>query len=408
MEGDGRFAGFRIERELGRGGMGVVYLAEHVHLGRRVALKFLGPGLSESGDFRERFVRESRVAASLHHPNIVTVYDAGEAEGRLYIAMQYVDGTDLSTLLASEGPLAPPRAVDIVSQVAGALDAAHAEGLVHRDVKPANVLMRGQHAYLTDFGLTKRTTSATSLTQTGQFVGTAQYMAPEQILGEPVDGRADIYALGCILYHCLTGAPPFERDNSVAVIYAHLNDPPPAATAARPELPAAIDDVIARAMAKSPDDRYSTGAELAAAARAALEPGAAAAPRPAPPAAAETAAPPTAATAASPAAATRRVSDRRHRRVSRRRRRRVPPAPGGGSVSFSRRRRSPPWWSSWRSWLSAVATAVAARSPRRPRRRRTRTCRRSLIPSRRSRPASWRSGTGRPISRSTSSTPRCG
>jgi serine/threonine protein kinase len=249
VERDGRFAGFRIERELGRGGMGVVYLAEHVHLGRRVALKFLGPGLSESGDFRERFVRESRLAASLQHPHIVTVYDAGESEGQLYIAMQYVEGTDLATLLAAEGALAPGRAVDIVEQVAGALDVAHAEGLVHRDVKPANVLMRGEHAYLTDFGLTKRTTSATSLTQTGQFVGTAQYIAPEQIMGEAVDGRADLYALGCILFHCLTGAPPFERDNSVAVIYAHLNDPPPSASALRPELPAAIDAVITHAMA---------------------------------------------------------------------------------------------------------------------------------------------------------------
>ncbi|HEY6693729.1 MAG TPA: serine/threonine-protein kinase [Solirubrobacteraceae bacterium] len=274
MDGaDTRFAGFRIERELGRGGMGVVYLAEHVHLGRRVALKFLGPGLADSDDFRERFVRESRVAAALQHPNIVTVYDAGEADGRLYIAMQYVDGTDLATLLAREGALAPERVLSIVEQVAGALDAAHAEGLVHRDVKPANILMRDGHAYLTDFGLTKRTSSATSLTATGQFVGTAQYMAPEQILGEAVDGRADLYALGCVLFHCLTGVAPFERENSIAVIYAHLNDPPPAPTAARPELPAAIDAVVARAMAKSADDRFPTGAALAAATRAALQSG---------------------------------------------------------------------------------------------------------------------------------------
>ena len=156
---DDQFAGFRIERELGRGGMGVVYLAEHVHLGRRVALKFLGPGLAETDDFRERFVRESRLAASLHHPNIVTVYDAGEAEGRLYIAMQYVEGTDLATVLSDEGALEPQRALAILEQIASALDAAHAEGLVHRDVKPANVLLRDAHAYLTDFGLTKRTTS---------------------------------------------------------------------------------------------------------------------------------------------------------------------------------------------------------------------------------------------------------
>ncbi len=284
---DDQFAGFRIERELGRGGMGVVYLAEHVHLGRRVALKFLGPGLAETDDFRERFVRESRLAASLHHPNIVTVYDAGEAEGRLYIAMQYVEGTDLATVLSDEGALEPQRALAILEQIASALDAAHAEGLVHRDVKPANVLLRDAHAYLTDFGLTKRTTSATSLTATGQFVGTAQYMAPEQIMGDAVDGRADIYALGCILFHCLTGAPPFERENSVAMIYAHLSEPPPSASAARPELPAALDAVIARAMAKAADDRYQTGAALAEAARAALEYGAAApAPEPARPAAA--------------------------------------------------------------------------------------------------------------------------
>jgi len=270
-----QFAGFRIERELGRGGMGVVYLAEHVHLGRRVALKFLGPGLAETDDFRERFVRESRLAASLHHPNIVTVYDAGEADGRLYIAMQYIDGTDLATVLSKEGALEPERALTILEQIASALDAAHAEGLVHRDVKPANVLMRDGHAYLTDFGLTKRTTSATSLTATGQFVGTAQYMAPEQIMGEAVDGRADIYALGCILFHCLTGVAPFERENSVAVIYAHLSEPPPAASALRPELPAALDAVIARAMAKAADDRYPTGAALAEAARGALVTGAA-------------------------------------------------------------------------------------------------------------------------------------
>jgi DNA-binding beta-propeller fold protein YncE/tRNA A-37 threonylcarbamoyl transferase component Bud32 len=281
VESEGQFAGFRIEREIGRGGMGVVYLAEHVHLGRRVALKFLGPGLAESADFRERFVRESRVAAALHHPNIVTVYDAGEADGRLYIAMQYVDGTDLATLLATEGALAPVRALAILEQLAGALDAAHAEGLVHRDVKPANVLMRDGHTYLTDFGLTKQTSSATSLTATGQFVGTAQYMAPEQILGEAVDSRADLYALGCILFHCLTGAPPFERENSVAIIYAHLNDPPPAVTADRPELPATLDAVIARAMAKAPDDRFPTGAALATAAQAALESGAKGEPAPA-------------------------------------------------------------------------------------------------------------------------------
>jgi YVTN family beta-propeller protein len=282
-EDDSRFAGFRLEREIGRGGMGVVYLAEHVHLGRRVALKFLAPGLIDTDGFRERFVRESRVAASLNHPNIVTVYDAGESDGQLYIAMQYVDGTDLSTLLEREGALEPERAVDILTQLASALDAAHAEGLVHRDVKPANVLMRDGHAYLTDFGLTKRTASATSLTGTGQFVGTAQYMAPEQILGEAVDGRADLYALGCILYHCLTGAAPYERDNSVAVIYAHLSDPPPSAVSARPGLPAGFDPVIARAMAKPRDDRHPTCMELAEAARAALS-GTVEAPAPPPPA----------------------------------------------------------------------------------------------------------------------------
>jgi len=268
-----RLGGYLLGDVLGRGGMGVVYHATHVHLGREVALKVLAPELSDHDDFRERFLRESRLAASLDHPNVVTVYDAGDFEGTLYIAMRYVDGTDLADLLRRHGPLEPATALTILDQVGAGLDAAHSCGLIHRDVKPGNVLIASGHCYLTDFGLTKRATAggaSAALTRTGQFLGTLDYVAPEQIEGRGVDARTDIYALTCMLHECLTGSRPFQKDSEVALIFAHLNDPPPRPTELRPELPEPIDDVVATGMAKSPEDRYSTCWELIDAARAAL------------------------------------------------------------------------------------------------------------------------------------------
>ncbi len=263
-------AGYRIEELIGRGGMGVVYRAEQLHLGRTVALKLLVPELAEADGFRERFVREARTAAAIQHPNIVTVYDAGEADGLLYIAMQLVEGTDLATTLSREGALEPRRAIAILGQVADALDAAHALGIVHRDVKPGNVLLDSSRAYLTDFGLTRTKSSKTALTVQGQFVGTVDYVPPEQIKGEPLDARTDVYALGCVLYHCLAGAVPFEKDSQVSVIYAHLQEEPPSLVSALPGLPRDLDAVIAKAMAKRQAERYESCAELIAAARTAI------------------------------------------------------------------------------------------------------------------------------------------
>jgi serine/threonine-protein kinase len=261
-----RFGAYMLGKLIGRGGMGVVYQAQHVHLGRTVALKLLTPELSESEDFRTRFLRESRIAASIEHHGIVTIYDAGEVNGVLYLAMRYVRGTDLAALLAQRGPLPVVETLSILEQVAEALDAAHEAGLVHRDVKPANVMIEGERCYLADFGLTKRTTE-TRLTQAGQFLGTVDYVAPEQIEGRDVDSRADEYALGCVLFECLTGSPPFPRDSQLAVIYAQLREPPPRPTELRPDLPAALDAVVDRALAKSPDARYPTCAAMVAAAK---------------------------------------------------------------------------------------------------------------------------------------------
>jgi YVTN family beta-propeller protein len=268
-------AGYRIESVLGRGGMGVVYVARHLRLDRTVALKVVSPELAEDPKFRDRFVRESRLAASLEHPNIVPIHDAGEADGVLYLAMRLVQGTDLKSLIAEDEGLDPARTVRLLDQAAGALDAAHQAGLVHRDVKPGNVLVAspgtpGEHAYLSDFGLTKRMTSDSGLTGTGQFVGTLDYAAPEQFEGKQLDGRADVYSLGCVLYECLTGEIPFRRDNQAALVYAHLMAEPPKVTERRPELPEAIDVVVAKGMAKKPEERYSTAGELVAAAREAL------------------------------------------------------------------------------------------------------------------------------------------
>lgn len=268
-----RMGAYLLGEVLGRGGMGVVYRARHVHLGREVAVKVLAPELAGHEDFRERFLRESRLAASLDHPNVVTVYDAGDFEGMLYIAMQYVEGTDLAKFLAEHGPLTPATALSMLDQVGAALDAAHRVRLVHRDVKPANVLLASGHCYLTDFGLTKRasaTDASAALTRTGEFLGTVAYAAPEQIEGRALDGRADIYALTCLLHECLTGARPFPRESEPAIIYAHLCDSPPRPTELRPELPPGIDGVVARGMAKLPAERYPTCSGLVAAAREAL------------------------------------------------------------------------------------------------------------------------------------------
>ena len=265
-------AGYRIEERIGRGGMGLVYRAEHINLRRRAAIKIIAPELAEDSDFRERFNREARIAAALQHPNIVTVYDAGEEEGLLYLAMQYIQGSDLSTVLRGQGRLRPYRALDVCRQVAAALDAAHAQGLIHRDVKPANVLIEGRTAFLTDFGLTKRIEgSQTQLTKAGDVVGTIHYVAPEQIEGGRVDARTDIYSLGCLLYHCLSGELPFARDTDVAVIYAHLSEEPPRLTSVCPELPGGLDAVIAKALEKAPERRFQSCADMMSAARAVID-----------------------------------------------------------------------------------------------------------------------------------------
>ena len=264
-------AGYRILDELGRGGTSVVYRAEHVRLGRPAALKLLTPALGEA-DFRDRFLRESKLAASLDHPSIVPVYDAGEEDGQLYIAMACVDGSDLKTLLVREGRLPLRRALRILGQVAAALDAAHARGLVHRDVKPANILVGpDDRAFLTDFGVAKEV-AAHGTTRTGSFIGTSEYSAPEQIEGRDVDARADVYALACVLYESVVGTAPFHRSSEIAVLNAHLHAPPPKLSKAAPDLPAALEPVLAKALSKSPLDRYASCGELIAAVREACVP----------------------------------------------------------------------------------------------------------------------------------------
>jgi YVTN family beta-propeller protein len=266
---DTRVSAYRIVSLAGRGGTGEVYLARDDVLERNVALKVLAPRLANDPSFRERLMRESRLAAALDHPNVVPVYDAGEADGRMYVAMRYVEGTDLRALMRREF-VSDERAIDIVGQVGGALDAAHERGLVHSDVKPSNVLVdeRG-HCYLADFGIS-RSLAESELAAEGQFQGTVDYVSPEQIRGDAVDSRSDLYSLGCVLFELLTGSVPFERESEVEGLFAHLEEPPPAVTDLRPELPLAVDAVLARALAKDPGQRYATCAEFVEDAREAL------------------------------------------------------------------------------------------------------------------------------------------
>jgi serine/threonine protein kinase len=276
-----RLGRYEIRSRIGRGGMGAVYLAWHERLDREVALKVLLPEFADDEGFRERFIRESKVASSLDHPNIVPIYEADEIAGRLYLAMKYIEGSDLKTLMRNEGALELTRTINLLSQIASALDSAHAKGLVHRDVKPANILVASdseglERAYLADFGLIKMTTSQTSLTQVGALLGTLDYMAPEQIRGEPVDGRSDEYSLGCVLFECLTGEVPFKKERDVAAMYAvfaHLDKPAPLPSETLTTLPRAIDVVVAKAMAKKPDSRFSTCGDLITGLRAAVEGG---------------------------------------------------------------------------------------------------------------------------------------
>jgi serine/threonine-protein kinase len=260
-----------LDEVIGHGGMGVVYKAHQLHLDRPVALKLIVPQYAHDSSYRERFERESRIAASIGHANVIPVFDAGEDDGLLYIVMQLVDGIDLDKLLRGLGPLEPAEAVRVLEQLASALDAAHGRGLVHRDVKPANVLIgsnNSQQVCLTDFGLAKYAEATSVVREIEQWAGTIDYLAPEQIEGGPVDRRADIYALTAVFYHCLTGLIPFARDSDAAKLWAHINAPRPSAADARRGVPPAIDHVIARGMAKSPDERYESAGGLAAAAAA--------------------------------------------------------------------------------------------------------------------------------------------
>src|SRR5690242_13330215 len=277
MVGD-ELAGYRLRGVLGRGGMSVVYEAENPRLGSTVALKVLAPELATNDLFRARFLRESRIAASLNHPNVIPIYDMGAHEDLLFIAMRYVVGSDLRAVLKANRVLTPDQTLLLISQAGRALDAAHRHGLVHRDVKPGNILIEQgsddesepDHVYLSDFGLSKHAASRSGLTATGEFMGTVDYISPEQIKARPVDGRADIYSLGCVLYECLTGRVPFSKDINAAVIWAHVEEMPTAPSSVQPTLPPSIDHALAKALAKDPADRYATCRELVAAVRAAL------------------------------------------------------------------------------------------------------------------------------------------
>jgi serine/threonine protein kinase len=270
-----RVAGYWLEAQVGAGGMAVVFRARDARLGRLVALKVLAPALASDLAFRRRFIAESRAASVVDDPHIIPVYEAGEVGGALFIAMRFVAGGDLRGVLDREGPLPPGRAAGFISPIASALDAAHRAGLVHRDVKPANILVdarpgRPDHVYLSDFGVSKGAISSVSLTGAGHFVGTPDYSAPEQIRGLAVDGRTDQYALACVAFQLLTGMPPFGRDQGMAVLLAHLSEPPPLLAARRAGLPAAANAVLARGMAKVPEKRYESCTDFADALREAL------------------------------------------------------------------------------------------------------------------------------------------
>jgi serine/threonine protein kinase len=270
------FAGYRLERLLGRGGIGVVYRATHADSGSPVALKLLRPDVASDPLFRARFVREARLSGELRHPHIVPVVEAGEREDVLYLAMQFIDGVDLAGLIAERGSLHPGLLAELVRQVAAALDSAAERGLVHRDVKPANVLIESRedrpHAYLADFGVSKYASSQSGLTATGVWVGSIDYAAPEQLQSQLVDHRADVYALGCLLYEGLTAQVPFPRARDVDKLIAHLADAPPRPSKVQAAVPAGFDDVVGRALAKLPEERFSSAGELAQAALTAAEP----------------------------------------------------------------------------------------------------------------------------------------
>jgi Protein kinase domain/FHA domain len=298
--------GYRLVGLIGEGGMGSVYLAESGEGGDRAALKVMPADLAANEAFRRRFLRESRYAASVDHPNVVRIRDAGEVDGALYIVMDYVQGTDLKALLAAEGPLDPKRALRLLAQAALAIDAVHAAGLIHRDVKPGNIILTGadedEQAFLTDFGLSRSPArDSIALTAAGEFVGTYFYTAPEQILGADPDHRVDIYSLGCVLFECIAGEPPFVHENSADLLHAHIDEPAPSLRERRAGLNEAVDVLIARALAKVPKDRFETCAELIASARAAFTHNRAPTPPPAAPPIAVAATPAAVAVAAQPA-----------------------------------------------------------------------------------------------------------
>src|SRR5438046_2652154 len=270
-------AGDRVRSVLGRGGMSVVYQAENLRLSSIIGLKVRAPELAADDVFRARFLEESRIAASLNHPNVIPIYDMGSQDDLLYIAMRYVSGTDMRQMIKKRGRILPATALFLVGQVARALDAAHRQGLVHRDVKPGNMLIERRsddadpdHVYMSDFGSTKHAMSRSGLTSTGQFLGTIDYVAPEQIRGTSVLGLADQYSLACVLYECLTGRVPFEKDLDAAIIWAHVEETPTMPTILRPDLPPEIDDVFRRVLSKQPRERYQSCREFIDAARAAL------------------------------------------------------------------------------------------------------------------------------------------